>query len=112
MKTVKIRLLGKPVLGLLGTVIALLFFSAQTRADPAKYPEFAQQTPLNDAKPEFIYLEQLISDITAGKKPLIIDVRTNEEYREGHIMGSLSVPLRELALQLPIIPKDRPLVLY
>ncbi len=80
-------------------------------ADSSKYPQFAQQA-LPDPAPSFIRLDDLVEQIKAGKKPLIIDVRTDEEYREAHILGSVSAPLSEFAAYLSSIPKDRLVVLY
>jgi len=88
-------------------------------ADSSKYPQFAQQA-LPDPAPSFIRLDDLVEQIKAGKKPLIIDVRTDEEYdvrtdeeyREAHILGSVSAPLSEFEAYIPSIPKDRLVVLY
>lgn len=38
---------------------------------------------------------------------IIIDVRTAEEFRSGHIHGSLNIPLNELSSKLNKIKKDR-----
>jgi|GEM_PF-466049 len=40
----------------------------------------------------------------------IVDIRTAEEYRQGHVPGSLHIPLPELLRSLPSIPKDRPVI--
>jgi rhodanese-related sulfurtransferase len=53
-----------------------------------------------------------VQEITAGKKPMIIDVRSEEEYREVHILGALSAPLPEFNAYLQNIPKDRLVILY
>ncbi len=47
-------------------------------------------------------------------KTLLIDVRTPEEYNEGHIEGSLLIPLDTLEANLPKLAnsKDRPLIVY
>ncbi|RPI83881.1 MAG: rhodanese-like domain-containing protein [Chloroflexi bacterium] len=47
---------------------------------------------------------------TAAKKPLLIDVRQPEEFREGHIPGSKLIPLGELNHRLKDLPKDREIV--
>jgi rhodanese-related sulfurtransferase len=48
------------------------------------------------------------------EEPLLIDVRTPEEYNEGHIEGSLLIPLDTLEANLPKLAnsKDRPLIVY
>ena len=40
----------------------------------------------------------------------ILDIRTEEEYGEGHVPGSLHIPLPSLLKNLASIPKDRPVV--
>ena len=42
----------------------------------------------------------------------VIDVRPEEEYREGHIPGALSIPVVQLKRRLPEIPKRREVVAY
>lgn len=81
-------------------------------ADPSKYPEFAQQTLPADVTPEFVGIDQLIADIKAGAKPMLIDVRTKAEFNEVHILGAQSAPLAEFKEYLKSIPRDRPVVLY
>ncbi len=44
---------------------------------------------------------------------VLLDVRTREEYRQGHIPGSVNVPLSELAaVDETISAKDTPLYVY
>ena len=81
-------------------------------ADPSKYPEFAQQTLPADIKPEFISIDELVKTLKGGTKPVIIDVRSEEEFREVHILSALSAPLAEFKDYLKSIPRDRPVVLY
>ncbi len=93
--------------------MAALFFSyTAVHADPSKYPRFAQQKLADNIKPVFITVDELVKEITAAKKPLIIDVRTAEEYHEAHILGAVSSPLGEFSAHLQKVPRDRPVVLY
>ncbi len=46
-----------------------------------------------------------------AKEAVIIDVRTPEEYRQGHIPGVALIPLNELADRLDEIPKDKKVLL-
>jgi len=46
-----------------------------------------------------------------GKKPLVVDVRQPEEYRQGHIQGSKLIPLGQLSGRLKELPKNREIVL-
>ena len=95
---------------LLAIVLGLFSCSGELAADPTKYPQFAQQQP--DIAPDFISLDRLVDAIVKGEKPLIVDVRSDEEYEESHIKAAISIPLGEIPLRLAEIPKDKPVVLY
>lgn len=41
---------------------------------------------------------------------VIIDVRTESEYRGGHIKGSLNIPLQNLSSQISKIPKGKTVI--
>ena len=98
---------------LLALLTAVMPFSPRpARADPSKYPEFAQQQLPDSITPVFIHIEELVADLKGGAKPLIIDVRSEEEFREVHILGAVSAPLSEFKDYLKSIPRDRPVVLY
>ncbi|MCW9051903.1 MAG: rhodanese-like domain-containing protein [Motiliproteus sp.] len=49
-----------------------------------------------------------------GDGALVIDVRTTEEYAEGHIRDALHIPFQQILGQFQSleIRKDRPVVLY
>jgi Rhodanese-like domain len=100
------------LISLVGLGLAVLLLPQTINADPSKYPQFAQQTLPENVTPTFIGVEQLVADVKAGVKPVIIDVRTEEEYREAHILGAVSAPLEEFKDYLKSIPRDRPVVLY
>jgi Rhodanese-like domain len=92
--------------------VAVLLLSQDLNADPSKYPQFAQQTLPENVTPAFIRIEELVTELKAGVKPVIIDVRTEEEYREAHILGAVSAPLADFKDYLKSIPRDQLVVLY
>jgi len=96
------------------TAVALVIILASpfAQADPSKYPQFAQQKLPENVAPAFIGIEELVADLKAGAKPLIIDVRTEQEFREVHILGAVSAPLEQFKEYIKSIPRDRPVVLY
>jgi rhodanese-like protein len=102
---------GRAMIG--AALVAIVLFAPRSaQADPSKYPEFAQQTLPDSITPAFIKIEELVAELKAGVKPLLIDVRSEEEFREVHILGAVSAPLAEFKDYLKSIPRDRPVVLY
>ena len=87
-------------------------FLGRAQADPTRYPQFAQQEHPQTLTSEFIHLDKFVDEIVQGKKPLIIDVRTREEYDESHIKGAISIPLNEILRHLSSIPKNHLVVFY
>jgi rhodanese-related sulfurtransferase len=48
--------------------------------------------------------------IAQNPRPLLLDVRTPGEYKEGHIQGAELIPLNELAQKAGRIPKNREVI--
>jgi len=61
---------------------------AINQVEPAQVQEMLAQTP----------------------RPFLLDVRTPEEYKQGHVNGAELIPLNELAAQQKRIPKDREVI--
>lgn len=53
-------------------------------------------------------------DIVANKNPLILDVRSIEEYRDGHLKDALLLPVNELERKIDKISshKNKPIAVY
>ena len=43
---------------------------------------------------------------------VVLDVRTPGEYAQGHLEGSVNIPVEELEGRLAVVPADRPLLIY
>ncbi len=54
----------------------------------------------------------LYEQMKSGAGPLVLDVRTPEEFRSGHIPGALNIPHSELASRVDDVRSDRGVVLY
>lgn len=76
------------------------------------YPETPSLKSAQEVKPSFVYLSDLVKEIKGASKPLVIDVRSREEYAEAHIQAAISIPLPEVAQRLGEIPRNRLVVLY
>ena len=59
-----------------------------------------------------ITVEELHRQVEAGQAPTILDVRRDDRWAEGHIMGALHIPYAELGQRLNEVPRDRPVVTY
>ncbi len=102
----------KTAVAVASCLLGCLFQPVGLLADHDRYPEYAQQQMPKGVEPDFLYLSQFADEIRDGKKPIIIDVRTGEEYGEAHILGSISLPLSGFSNHLAEIPKNRLVVLY
>lgn len=60
---------------------------------------------------EPLAMEELARRLTEGAVTLL-DVRPEDEYRQGHIPGAVSVPLARLAERLDVLPRDGEIVAY
>lgn len=65
----------------------------------------AEERPV--ARIEPIGPERLAELLEDDEPPLVLDVRREAEYREGHIAGSLHIPYGELVRRLDELPRDR-----
>jgi rhodanese-related sulfurtransferase len=61
---------------------------------------------------EFIHVEELHERQPQEGGPVVVDVRSEEEYAAGHIPGALHIPADELRSRVEEIPAGRPVVPY
>jgi rhodanese-related sulfurtransferase len=63
--------------------------------------------------PMNISVKDLASRLESDKSLMVLDVRSPEEYtQDGHVAGSVLIPLPELAMRLNEVPKDRPIACF
>ncbi|CAM3723411.1 rhodanese-like domain-containing protein [Cohnella lubricantis] len=55
-------------------------------------------------------VDQLKSRLDAGEKPILIDVREDEEVAAGMIDGAIHIPMGEIPDRLADIPRDREVI--
>jgi rhodanese-related sulfurtransferase len=66
----------------------------------------------------FFYLRKILKTLTeeefrAGyRKAQLIDVREQNEFENGHILGARNIPLSQLKMRLKEIRPDKPVYLY
>jgi rhodanese-related sulfurtransferase len=58
--------------------------------------------------------DQVRAHLAGKKKAVLIDVRTPDEYRNGHIPGAINIPADRMLDQQTRLPRDRttPLIFY
>jgi glyoxylase-like metal-dependent hydrolase (beta-lactamase superfamily II) len=61
---------------------------------------------------ERITAGSLVEQLEGADPPLVLDVRSDREWNEGHIEQAVSVPLSRLQEQLALLPRNRPLVVH
>ncbi len=48
----------------------------------------------------------------SGKGYIFLDVRSEDEYKSGHVEGAILIPVSELGDRLNELPKDKPIIAY
>jgi glyoxylase-like metal-dependent hydrolase (beta-lactamase superfamily II) len=61
---------------------------------------------------ERITAGSLAEQLESAQPPLVIDVRTEREWDDGHIERAVGIPLSQLQERLDEVPSDRPLVVH
>jgi hydroxyacylglutathione hydrolase len=59
------------------------------------------------AASDAISAQELLTRLEAGSSPMVLDVRTAEEFGSGHIPGAVNIPHTELAERIDEIGPDR-----
>ena len=50
--------------------------------------------------------------VPAGESPYLVDVRTPQEYADGHIPGAVNIPVDDLRPRLGELPRNRQVAVY
>lgn len=81
------------------TLLVLLLACAgePASASPAPTPPAASAPAAAPAAVRVVDVATLAADRDAGKVPVLVDVRTAEEYAAGHVPGAVNIPLDQLA---------------
>lgn len=105
------------VLALALPVVALAVFmtvSASHKGAAALSPQTqqqAQQQPTPEDGVRRVSVEELRAGLEKGTA-IVIDVRTEEQYKAGHIKGARWIPSNEIAGRIKELPKDKLVVAY
>lgn len=103
---------------LLSTIALSMMFTAACSQDEAKPAETSTTTEVTNETVEIKTMtgEELVDQNSAKKKDevLIIDVRSPEEYKAGHIPNAININVDETQSRLNEIEdyKDKPIIVY
>jgi len=61
---------------------------------------------------ENISVEEVYEIITSSEDYIILDVRTLEEFNQGHLEGAVHIPVDDLEGRLGELPQDKPIIVY
>lgn len=67
--------------------------------------QFFKHASINQLEPS-----QVHTLANQSPRPFLLDVRTPEEYKRGHINGAVLIPLDELTRKMVRIPKSREII--
>lgn len=78
--------------------------------DPVNMAGFVASGLLRGEHPQ-VDIEAVMA-IPFDKQPLLLDVRTTQEFASGHMPGALNIPLDDLRSRLGELPRDRTVAAY
>jgi rhodanese-related sulfurtransferase len=79
-------------------------------------PQTTTSTSIQSASQQLGYKTISVSDanalIQSSPNLLVVDVRTPQEYAQGHLKGAINIPLSDLPLQIGGLDQSRPILVY
>jgi rhodanese-related sulfurtransferase len=95
--------LGLVLLGAFAVVAVVP--AAEPATPPSAAPAAVNMTPMTQ--------EALLEHQAKHPEHLfVLDVRSPEEFKEGHVPGAVNIPYDQMAARLAEVPKDKDVVLY
>jgi NADPH-dependent 2,4-dienoyl-CoA reductase/sulfur reductase-like enzyme/rhodanese-related sulfurtransferase len=79
--------------------------------DPVNLVAFIGENDLSGFAP-LVTASQLKAELASPTPPLVVDVRTAQEWAAGHLSGAVHVPVDDLRAHFERIPKDRDVVVH
>ncbi len=66
----------------------------------------------NREKTPLMTSDDLAEAISENRSPVIVDVRSEKDFRAGHLPGAINIPLEELEQRKTELDKTKPTVFY
>lgn len=79
--------------------------------DPINVVAFVAENDLSGFSP-LITAAQLRAELQSAQPPVVLDVRTPLEYEEGHLDGTVLMPVNDLRESIDSLPRDRRIVVH
>jgi rhodanese-related sulfurtransferase len=79
--------------------------------DPINMVAFVAENDLGKFGP-LITAAEAKAELASNTPPLVLDVRTDQEYRDGHLTGALHIPIDDLRRSINDVPRDRRIVVH
>jgi len=79
--------------------------------DPVNLAAFVAMNDVSGFSP-LVTAAELKLELASGRPPLLLDVRSAREHREGHLRGAVHVPVDELRQRWETLPRDRRIAVY
>ena len=115
---VRVRVRWTGVLALVGMVLASGCSggngNSEADQDAGGQPAVRAAPPAGDTSPLVMTSAELMERLDEPDAPVILDVRSPEEYAEGHIPGAINIPYDRIGAQLGSLEdyRERDLVVY
>ena len=94
-----------------GTIVALILAGIFTLSGCARILTSIDHVPRNESDVPRISPENLKNRLDNGEPILIVDVRSVKAFKAQHIVGAISVPLKQIESRLNEFPLDQDIVL-
>lgn len=78
------------------------------RATPAQLKQYFEAKLAAELGPHNV--KRLID--SGSRDVVLLDVRSQEGYREGHLPGAINIPFEELPTRMKELPKDQEIISY
>jgi NADPH-dependent 2,4-dienoyl-CoA reductase/sulfur reductase-like enzyme/rhodanese-related sulfurtransferase len=79
--------------------------------DAVNMAAFVGQNDLSGFSP-LITAAELKTSLGSAEPPLLLDVRTLNEFERSHLKGAINIPVDELRFELDSLPRDRRIAVY
>jgi hypothetical protein len=75
-------------------------------------PSTSPSVPDSGSDVPRVSMEQLKEKLDAGDAIVIVDVRSKEDFDEGHIIRAVSIPWEEIEGRYTELPRDKEIITY